>query len=657
VSEAKESADKKLGIDVVINFEGITKIVKTLQEKINIALKGQTYTDQTKAEFDVTEIRTKVANIEKKLLEFLSRKIPKGEFIRTEIATGGFGSTSAVEASLPSSMNIMGATTPQKLLNQYALENLKKIITKKEDERKDPFSNLELTSRYIGKFVNAWKGEIEKEEKDEKLRKAIENDTKTIFSEKEILYKEILRAILRIEERGERLTIIGILRTLQARQLKREGKILNPYAYSELGSTPKLKEFHKDITDVAKEAIKSIEAGGLNTKEMETVLNTAQEVINQKTDDAITKTSIRHHITTRTEAKHLAEGMNNSLDNLKQSLVMTDRKGQKETLKSFVKEMEENKTTLLSTSKEITDLQKDVTEIKTFADFMALKAGGETLDIMTKKLNEIISDERTQKEVKKKVIMAFQRAAELASPHAMKSVANYIKDGLERETKIKEVAEKFNKEYSPVFEKLSESMIGLKEDELKTIEKFSKISKIIARIGNKAEMSLKVIEFLAGLKIDEEKATIVEKTLKSYETHQNAIDSYVKGIKSGIYQMLFKAQDVQSSVQALQAQMDTEYFTVSDYANAIKNMRSETQVTAAQLDSAKVRSTNLMVELEGNMDELIKKSKEFSTELRGIMTDDELVEGVTKGLVEAINTNVINAMINRLNDELEGQGG
>jgi len=121
--------------------------------------------------------------------------------------------------------------------------------------------------------------------------------------------------------------------------------------------------------------------------------------------------------------------------------------------------------------------------------------------------------------------------------------------------------------------------------------------------------------------------------------------------------MLFKAQDVQSSVQALQAQMDTEYFTVSDYANAIKNMRSETQVTAAQLDSAKVRSTNLMVELEGNMDELIKKSKEFSTELRGIMTDDELVEGVTKGLVEAINTNVINAMINRLNDELEGQGG
>jgi len=668
MSEAKESADKKLGIDVVINFEGIAKIVKTLQEKVNVALSGTSYNAQTKAEFDVTEIRTTVADIQKKIVELLGRKISKTDFIQTEISTGGFGSTADVKASLPSSMNLMGATTPQKLLNQYAFENLRKILDKKDDEKKDPFANMELTSGYIRKFVNAWKEEEKEGDKDDKIRRVLEQDKKTKFYEKEILYKELLYAIKSIENKQEKLTIAGVLRILQSRQLGREGKRINPYAYGELGSTGELKKLHKNIIKTAKEAVKGIEAGDMTTEEAVNILKIAQDEISKETNNKVKSTAIKNHMTTKKEAYDLARNTNKSLEDLGIALELTDKKGQKETRKTFVEGMEKNKVVSINTSKEIRDLQSDVSDVKDFADFMALKSGRETVDIMSEKLNEIISGKATQEVLKQKVVMAFQRAAELGSGSAMKSVAKYIKRGLEKETKIKEVAEKFNKDYAPVFESLSNSMSKLKTDDLKVIEKFSEVSESLAKVGDRATASLRVITSLSDAKIDEEGATIIEKVIASYEKNQKTLDTYTKSINRKINSMLMKASEVQSKVYALAVDMDTGYFTTKDYAQEIKNMKVNTEALVPSLERSKNLSTTLIDDIGGRIDGLDKLSKglENSTLRLSHLTKDlneevkdfnEVRDGIIEGVVEGVNRQIINSLINRLNNKFEEGSG
>jgi len=667
MSEAKESSDKKLGIDVVINFEGIEKIVQTLQDKVNIALAGQTYHAQTIAEVDVSRIRESVDDMKNKLIEFISRKIPTTTYAQPTLA-GGFGSTADVEASLPSSMDYMRATTPQKLLNQFALDNMRKILDEKEDEKKDPFVNMELTAGYLGTFVKAWKGRKTELAKDRALRKAIEKDSKTIFSEQEILYKEILRAIQYIESKQERLTTTGVLRILQSRQLGREGKVPNPYAYSELGSTKNLRILHKDIINTAKEAIKATGADDITTEESIDIIEKAQERISRQSGEAIEETVIGQDVTTRIEAAGLARNTILALESVKKSLDITAKKGQKEIKKIAIERIEKNKVLLVNTSKKIDDLQNDIKEIKTFSDFMALKTGGEVLDIMSKKLNEIISDDKTQQELKGKIVLAFQRAAELGSGDAMKSVAKYIKEGLDKETKIKEVAKRFNDVYAPIFESLSDSMSKLQTEDLWVIDKFSQVAESLETIGSTATASLRVIDLLSNLNITEDSANIIEETIMSFETRKIQMDDIVQNIKGAMNTLFRKGIDLNDKIKAIETSVDKGYFKVSDYANAIKRMTTHTEEVASRLDSAKNRSIKSVDEVGEKAKELEKSSKtlatasEVVTSLTAKLTEEmkdfrEVRNEIIEGVVEGVERQIVNSLINRLNDKFEGESG
>jgi len=667
MSEAKESSDKKLGIDVVINFEGIEKIVQTLQDKVNIALAGQTYHAQTIAEVDVSRIRESVDDMKNKLIEFISRKIPTTTYAQPTLA-GGFGSTADVEASLPSSMDYMRATTPQKLLNQFALDNMRKILDEKEDEKKDPFVNMELTAGYLGTFVKAWKGRKTELAKDRALRKAIEKDSKTIFSEQEILYKEILRAIQYIESKQERLTTTGVLRILQSRQLGREGKVPNPYAYSELGSTKNLRILHKDIINTAKEAIKATGADDITTEESIDIIEKAQERISRQSGEAIEETVIGQDVTTRIEAAGLARNTILALESVKKSLDITAKKGQKEIKKIAIERIEKNKVLLVNTSKKIDDLQNDIKEIKTFSDFMALKTGGEVLDIMSKKLNEIISDDKTQQELKGKIVLAFQRAAELGSGDAMKSVAKYIKEGLDKETKIKEVAKRFNDVYAPIFESLSDSMSKLQTEDLWVIDKFSQVAESLETIGSTATASLRVIDLLSNLNITEDSANIIEETIMSFETRKIQMDDIVQNIKGAMNTLFRKGIDLNDKIKAIETSVDKGYFKVSDYANAIKRMTTHTEEVASRLDSAKNRSIKSVDEVGEKAKELEKSSKTLATasvvvtSLTAKLTEEmkdfrEVRNEIIEGVVEGVERQIVNSLINRLNDKFEGESG
>lgn len=461
----------ELGIDIVINFEGIEEITEALNEAINIETGKKIFKIEAPTQYKFStlrdmlkEIQEKIENIpkEREIIEIKEAVREKGEKIKPVIEN----LNEFVDVS-PSGSN---------MLTEHAMRGLERILEAKFKERETEFTEINLDDESIRKvFIKLReKGYDEAKKLADEL---IGEDADTILKE---MVK--IKSDLNKRKRGGLLTPASMTALLEREQRRQRNIRINPLYERE--ALPTIEKFRKKVIEGIDESIKDFVSGDITTKEFESFIDGKMAEINE-TIKPLVERKVGLSYGRKEELKEVAKQTKEILNSFKSFVSnIPDEEKRKQSIQKMYDFMLKREVIPIDFTKMMGDMSKELTDTETVGKLVSLKFGDDMLDILLESMNNIVRDDKAQKFMRDTIEDGFKTISSTALIDTIAQVNDLIVTQLLSATNVREAAKLFRKEYLPNLKQIQKIFDSINVEDMEAIKTASQYAKSLTNLKN-----------------------------------------------------------------------------------------------------------------------------------------------------------------------------
>jgi len=470
---------ESLGIDVVIDFEGIQKITDALQQKI------QTTTSQK-----IFTITPEIPNLDllKKLLDEIKNKLinlPKNvkvEELKEEIANKEKKARPAIQ-DIDKLMS--KSPTASNLLTEVAIKGIERILKtslKEFELEESDFSKLNLDDAIIKKMF----GKLGTEDARKLAKEEYEENADTILKEMEKIKQTYDKKKIPLTP----TTMVDLLRREQRKQRNAEDSPF--YVMNELGLT--IEEFRKNATEKIDEIIREF-VGGKSTEDFVDKIDKQIDKIDvliEKNEKKVLSLGKKEVV------KDIGNRIKNILTNLKMfgTDIPDEEKGRELTEKLYNLLLKES-VIPIDIIKLTDELSKDLADADTIGNLVSLKLGDDLVEIILKNMKKVVEKDTMQKYMNDTVKKGFSKISSTAVADVMGEVAGFLGQYLIDYTEIENSAKLFKDEYLPYLNEIKTIFKQINVEGAEGIQAITDSVRLVKELGGiKSEKRLAKYQIL-----------------------------------------------------------------------------------------------------------------------------------------------------------------